>query len=359
MCLIPLGYFFLDLTIVPQGSRYQLELEIAVCLAVGCLCAHLPWRTVVVAVLLVIGIRQSVLFRHYARGLIQPVDITQTIEYKTIDWLNRNLHGQRALVSGDTEWLYNVFSDNPQLSAGHEPTAPNFIQRVAVFTIYTGTNAGDRDAEYSILWLKAFGNQAVTVPGEKSREFYHPIVHPHKFDGVLPVLWHDEDDTIFAVPQRSRSLAHVVPKEAIATRVPLHGLDIDPVSAYVKALDDESLPLADLTWKSPSRGVVHATMKPGQVLSVQVSYVPGWKAKAKGREVPVAKDAIGLMVLSPNCDGPCEVDLEFGLTPEAEICRTLSILVLLAVVGQALPPVRLLLRLGTSATTHTKPPLPR
>ena len=64
----------------------------------------------------------------------------------------------------------------------------------------------------SIFWLKAFGNQAITVPGEKSREIYHPIAHPHKFDGVLPVLWHDEDDTIFAVPQRSPSLAHVVPR---------------------------------------------------------------------------------------------------------------------------------------------------
>ena len=366
MCLIPLGFFFLDLTIVPQGSRYQLELEMAVCLAIGCVCARLPWRSVVVGVLLFAGIRQAVILRHYARGLIQPIDIAQTIEYKTIQWLNRNLPGQRALVSGDTEWLYNVFSDNPQLSAGHEPTAPNFIQLVAVFTIYTGTNAGDRDAEYSIFWLKAFGNQAVSVPGEKSREFYHPIAHPHKFDGVLPVLWHDEDDTIFAVPQRSRSLAHVVPKDAIATRVPIHGLDIDPVRGYVKALDDESLPLADLTWKSPSQGVIRATMKPGQVISVQVNYVAGWKAKVKGRDVPVAKDAIGLMVLSPNCDGPCEVDLEFGLTQEALICRILSILVSFALVGQVVNLVVNLRRVGkppsepgTSATIHTKPLHPR
>jgi hypothetical protein len=360
MCLIPLGYFFLDLTIVPQGSRYQLELELAVCLVFGCLCAHLPWRTVVVAVLGVIllaaGIRQAVLFRHYARGLIQPVDIAQTIEYKTMMWLDRNLPGQRALVSGDTEYLYNIFSNNPQLSAGHEPTAPNWMQRVAVYTIYTGINAGDRDAEYSVFWLKAFGNQAVTVPGPKSREFYHPIVHPRKFDGVLPVLWHDEDDTIFAVPQRSRSLAHVVPREAIATRSPMHGLDIDPVRAYVAALDDASLPLADLVWQSPSHGVIRAIMKPGQVLSVQVSYVPGWRARVQGREVPVHKDAIGLIVAEPACNGPCDVDLKFGPTREAWICRILSALVTLSLW------LLILLRVaapGIFATTRTEPLPPR
>jgi hypothetical protein len=210
-----------------------------------------------------------------------------------------------------------------------------------------------------VFWLKAFGNLAVTVPGEKSREFYHPIVHPHKFDGVLPVLWHDEDDTIFGVPQRSHSLAHVVPKGAIATRVPIHGLDIDPVRAYVAALDDATLPLADLTWTSPSHGTIQTAMRPGQVLSVQVSYVPGWRAKVQGREIPVGKDAIGLMVIEPGCDGPCEVDLAFGPSAEAWICRALSALVSLALGLLVLVPLfKPDAAPGTSAATR-KGPHPR
>ena len=148
------------------------------------------------------------------------------------------------------------------MSSGHEPTAPNWMQRVAVFTIYTGMNAGDRDAEYSVFWLKAFGNQAIYVPGPASREFYHPIAHPRKFDGILPVLWHDEDDTIFGVPQRSRSFAHVIPRGAVVSIQPVHGLDIGPARAYVDALDDATLPLADLTWLSPSRAVIQTSMRP-------------------------------------------------------------------------------------------------
>ena len=156
MCLIPLGYFFLDLTIVPQGSRYQLEFEMAVCLAFACLCAHLPWRAVVVGVLLVVGIRHRYSSRYYARGLI----CTPSTSRKPLN--TKRSTGSIAICPASApwfrrpDWLYNIFSDNPQLSAGHEPTAPNWMQRLAVYTIYTGTNAGDRDAEYLDLLAQSF-----------------------------------------------------------------------------------------------------------------------------------------------------------------------------------------------------------
>ena len=66
------------------------------------------------------------------------------------------------------------------------------------------------------------------MPGPQSREHYHPFPNSHKFDGLLPVLWHDEDDTIFRVPQRTLSLARVIPREAEVVRQPIHGLDTDP-----------------------------------------------------------------------------------------------------------------------------------
>jgi hypothetical protein len=336
MCIIPLSYFLLNVTLAPQANRYQVEMEMALCLCFACLCAHIPWRTPLIAILVVAGIWQAVMLRSYARTLIRPADIASTIEYKVDTWIDRNLPGQRTLVSGDPEYLLNVLSDNPQMSAGHEFSAPNWEQRVAVYTIYTGTNAGDRDAEYSLLWLQAFGNQAIYVPGEKSRESYHPIAHPHKFDGMLPVLWHDEDDTIFAVPQHSRSLAHVIPKEAVVAREPIHGLDVDPVRPYVAALEDPSLPIAEMRWEGTSRAVITAPMKPDQVMSVQVTWAPGWRASVDGRKIPLRKDGIGLLVLEPGCDGPCDIQLDYVATPEAWICRILSALVTLGMIGFAL-----------------------
>ena len=336
MCAIPLGYFWLNhLTIVPQSSRYQLELEMALCLLFGCVFAW-TWRklppfarTALIVILAAACIRQASIFREFAGILVHPIDITKTIEYKTAVWIDHNLPGQRVLLAADTEYIFNLFSDNPQMSAGHEPTAPNWMQRVAVFTIQTGMNAGDRDAEYSIFWLKAYGNQAVYVPGPTSREHYHAVVHTHKFDGLLPVLWHDEDDTVYRVPQRSQSMAHVVPREAIVVRQPIHGLDIDPARAYVSALDDTSLPLADLSWTSPTKATIRTAMSPGQVISVQETYMAGWQARIGDRDVPVHGDKLGLIVIEPDCNGSCLIDLSFGVTREGWVCRILSSLVTL------------------------------
>jgi hypothetical protein len=336
MCAIPLGFFWMHhLTIVPQASRYQLELELAISLIFGCvvhrILRRLPvtGRVILIVGLLGMGVRQAKVFRHFGHILVKPIDITKTIEYKTSVWIARNLPGQRVLLAGDTEYIFNLYADNPQMSAGHEPTAPNWMQRVAVFTIQTGMNAGDHDAEDSIFWLKAYGNQAIYVPGPASREHYHPVANPHKFDGILPVIWHDEDDIVFRVPQRSQSMAHVVPSAAIVSRRPAHGLDLDPARAYVAALDDPSLPLADLTWTSPSRATIRASANPGQVISVQETWMPGWEAKVSGRDVPVHADQLGLIVIEPGCRGSCQVDLSFGVTREGWVCRTLSLAVTL------------------------------
>jgi hypothetical protein len=342
MCAIPLGYFWLHLTIVPQSSRYQLELEMALCLLIGCVFAwtwrHLraAGRIALIVIVAVAGVRQAIVFRHFASVLVRPIDITKTIEYKVVMWIDHNLPGQRTLISGDQEFIFNVYSDNPQMSAGHEPTAPNWMQRVAVFTIYTGMNAGDRDTEDSIFWLKAYGNQAIYVPGGASREHYHAVVNPHKFDGILPVLWHDEDDTIFGVPQRSRSMAHVIPRQAVVARQPIHGLDTEPARAYVAALDDATLPLADLRWQSPSHATIRTAMNGRQVISVQETWMPGWRARVAGRAVPVYGDKLGLIVIDPGCNGPCQVDLSFGITLEGWICRVVSAAVtLLALIALA------------------------
>lgn len=352
MCAFPVAYFAWGMTLVPQGNRYQLELEMALCLVVGCLFGRVgdylggktaPLRSwlrtgrlgtgrfgvgagvnaLLVCGVLLFGVHQTRNFRHAARALIQPVEIASTVEYKIVHWLDTNMPGQRAMVSGDVQFLNNVLSNNPQLGGGHEPTVPNWMNRVAVYTINSGDGSGDQDTEYSIFWLKAFGVQAVTISGEKSREHYHATAHPHKFDGVLPVLWHEEDDTIFAVPQRSRTLAHVMPREAISVKTPKHGLDLEPVRAYVAALDDARFPEATLTWRGNSQFSVRARMERGQVFSVQETWVPGWKATVNGRSVPLHADGIGLMVAEPGCEGNCAVEFAYGVTPEAWFCRIL------------------------------------
>jgi hypothetical protein len=336
---------FAKIAILPLPERYHLEMEMGLCLAAVFGARHLlarahpRARAGALALFLAFLAWQALCYRDYAAGLIRPIDITRTIQYRTARWIDANLKGLRTMASGDLSTWFNVFTDNPQLGAGHESFSPNWMVEVAVYTIYTGQNAGDRDAEYSILWLKAYGCHAITVPGPRSGENHSPFRNPRKFDGVLPLLWHDEDDSIYAVPQRSKSLAHVIPAAAAVSRPPIHGLDVPELARFVAAMENPALPLAEFSWQSDTRARIAAEAHPGQVVAVQVSYDPGWVATANGRPAPVTRDGIGLMTLHPSCDGPCEIDLSFDAGEQRKICLALSALVMFGV-----PAARILVR---------------
>lgn len=332
MLFIPIADLDWKITTVPQSNRYLLELDLAGCLlfavVIRPLLSYSPRlvRIVMSAALVLLLTHQVRTYRNFAHDLIRPVEITKTLEYKLTQWTSRTLPGERTMVGGDTQWLFNVWSDNPQLGAGHEPTAPNFAQQVAVYEIYTGQNAGLRDAATSILWLKAFGTTNISVPGPDTRELLHPFLNPFKFDGLLPVLWREEGDTVYGVPGPSRSLAHVIPAEAVVRREPVNGLDIEPAVDYVSALDNPALPQAEIHWIGPSRAIIRANITRAQVISVQVTYNPAWRAYSAGRRLTVRKDGLGMIIIEPGCEGKCEVDLHYGVTPEIWLCRMMSTL---------------------------------
>ena len=325
---IPALSHFAGIAILPQPERYHLEMELGISLAAVFAARYLPSRVRVglAAVLVLVLAAQFRGYVRFAHGLIQSIDVTRTIEYKTARWLDRNLPNQKTMVSGDTGTWFNVFSGNPQLSGGGDPFSPNWMLEIAVYALYV-----TEDAKTSITWLKAYGCQAITVPGPNSREFYHPYTKPHKFDGVLPALWHEEDDTIYAVPQRSNSLAHVVPDAAVIGRAPIHGLDTADVERFVAALDDPTLPIADFHWKDTEHARISTSVQAGQSVAVQITYDPGWFAEANGKPARITRDGIGLATIHPGCAGPCEIDLSWDGGLERRVCRILSLLVMLAV----------------------------
>ena len=322
---------------LPQPNRYSLEMEwgLPLVAALALRRVVIRWppaakttkavKAVGIAVILLAAYHQTVAYRRYARFITQKIDVTQTIEYKTAQWFQRNMPDQRAFVAGDAGFWLNVFADTPQMQAGHMPFNPNFWgDEVAAFTIYSGMNAGSRDADYSILWLRAYGCQAIYVPGPMSRLDVKPFVHPKKFEGMLPVLWHEEDDTIYGVPQRTKSLGHVVPESAIVKRKPIHGLDTAEVERYVGALNDASLPTDVMVWLDPNHAHIDTTLHPGQVLSIQSTYDKGWIATANGKPAAVTRDEIGLSVVHAACDGAYSIDFIFDGGLERKVCRALS-----------------------------------
>jgi hypothetical protein len=324
-----------DLGLLPSAHRYVLEAEVGISLLLGfALGGLLRFRIAAAAVVLVLAAGDV----RFAQHWIYPADILHAGTYREARWIAANLPDERIMVSGDHEFWFNLFADNPQLSAAHEGAA-NWVERVAVFTIYSGMNAGDRDGPISVLWLKAFGCGAITVPGPTSKESTHAILNPAKFDGLLPLVWRENGDSVYRVPLRSTSLAHVVPSAAVVAARPMHGLDVGPLSRYVAALDDPAIPPAPLTWRNPESGQIAAQLAPGQVVTVQVTYDVGWRARVGGKDVPIREDGLGMMVLRPDCRGACSIDLEYTGGTERQVCGVIGLLIaILLLAGQFVGP---------------------
>jgi hypothetical protein len=89
-------------------------------------------------------------------------------------------------------------------------------------------------------------------------------------------------------------------------------------------LDDPSLAPAEFHRAGLNSIQIRTAPGPGQAISVQVSYHPGWHAKAGNRTVELHRDGLGLMWLRPECSGPCEIQLDYDGGWELRLCRYLS-----------------------------------
>ena len=319
-----------NIFVVPQPHRYHLEMELALCLTgvfvLRLLLDRAPrWSKVAIAcVLLLLAGSQVHRYRRFARHLIQPINMHARTEYKTAMWFDRHMNGRRVMVPGTSSYWLNAFTNIPQLAGGFEQGTPNWQNRVALYVIYSGENAGEKDGEIAVLWLKAFGVHAVAVGGPHSGEHYKPFRNPKKFEGLLEVAWRDGDDVIYRVPHRSNSLAHIASPHEIVGRSPINGLDVDPIRPYVAALEDPTRPLASFHWHSRDSARIIADLDPKQLLSVQMTYHPGWQATVNGSPRRIFSDGLGLLVVAPRCHGECTVELTYDGGLEMRVASWIS-----------------------------------
>ena len=185
--LIPFLDLYAGIDFVPQPVRYKLEADQAVIwivvFSLRPLIERCPAivRILPILPLLVLADRQIVYYRRFARPMLRQVDTAQSIEYQTAKWIEKHLPGQCVMMMGSISFWANAFTDVPQIGAQPYTTAPNWSQQIATCIIKAGQDPGDQDAAASILWLKAFGAQAVTVPGPQSPEYWKPFADPRKY----------------------------------------------------------------------------------------------------------------------------------------------------------------------------------
>jgi len=247
------------------------------------------------------------------------------MEYKTAHWFEQHLPGERVMAPGSAHVFLNAFTDVPQLSGGFDQGITNIMVPNTIHLFYKGWNEIDKNAEVTILLLKALGVHAAIVGGPDSRDFFRPQEHSDRFvaSGLLE-LWHEGDDTIYGIPSRSHSLAHVIAPEDVVKQRPYIPFSVDEVRKYVAALENPMYRQAEFTWLAPNHASVVAELSKGQVLSVQVSHHPGWRAAIAGQPRRVHADGLGQMVIDPECAGQCVVDLTYYGGLEMTVVRAIS-----------------------------------
>ena len=334
-----LGRYWLGWSVTPQAHRFQPEMEMAFCGAL----LFLLWRawqrfprglrTALVACGILMCAWQCLTWSRFADTLAAPIHVEDTIEYRMAKAFEREARGGRVFAPGSVAIWMNLFTDTPQMVGCCDQSVPDLEQRIAFYTIYSGANAGPRDERYSELWLRAYGASAIGVSGPRSTEFYKPFTNPEKFEGRLPVAWREGDNAIYRVPGRGPSLAHAILPWQEVRRAPVHGLDVEPLFSYVAALDDASLPAADLHWTNEHQFTVDAVLKPQHRVSVQMSFAPGWSASVNGRPAPLHADALGLMVVDPHASGPTRILFTYDDAAELRftgLAQAIGVLLVLA-----------------------------
>jgi hypothetical protein len=339
---VSMGREWFEWRLLPQPNRFQVEFEMAFAATLAYLLIwsirKLPTRIQVIAVALLVGFgaRQLVHYARYAQRLTQPIEITSTIEYQMAKAFEANLQGERVFGPGNVSLWMNMFTDVPQMNGCCDQGIPNQEYRIAVYTIYTGQNAGARDAEISLLWLRAYGANAIGTTGPNSTEFFKPYWNWKKFDGVLPELWRQGENVIYRVPRKSTDPVRVIPKSAVTPRAPENGLDVEPIEPFVSALEDPAMPPATFRWVNRHEAVIDAQTNPGQVIFLQISHDPGWKAIEDGIVLPVNVDPLGMSYVEPVKRGPIQLRLVYDGGSEVGLTRGFLGLGLLLVAALAL-----------------------
>jgi hypothetical protein len=306
MAVPPLGFEYFKIYPLPQPNRYFLEMDAAFAMVGGIvlgsrlLCSKRTWSRVLTgAALACLAIVLVPRARRDVRAWLPRFDITKTVEYEQAVYLNTHYPGQRVFVDGSTRYWFSAFADNPELGGGVDQGRSNpAIANITYAIPYHVGNGPD-----TVALLKACGVRAIAVGGEHTRDFFHDYHDPAKFAGLVPEVWRDGDDVIYEIPG-SGSLAHVVSKDDLVTSAPL---DFPALTRYAAAVDAD--PKTQLVWSSPNRATIESNLVKPQVLSLQISYDPGWRATANGAALPTEKDALGFLALEPDCHGSCTIDL--------------------------------------------------
>jgi hypothetical protein len=319
--------------LLPQVGRMHLEIEMGACLLLGAaawwLYSRTPRWTRPTILMLCLGplALQIDHYRERARTDLQYADLAKRSEYTTARWVDANLHGQRVFVTGSTSFWFNAFTDTPQLiGCCDQGLAMPLLNDVSYITTARTT---PESAALARTWLRALGVTAMVVSGPTSTDVYKDFQAPARFDGVLPALHRELGDTIYSILPETASLAHVLRPGEQLTNPP--ALDGDSALLhYAGIVADPTRPAASLQWTNHETARIRARLQRDDLVSVQVAWFSGWKAYVGGARRAIARDGLGFILIHPECEGDCEVQLRWTGPPDLTFAGLVSLAALAA-----------------------------
>jgi hypothetical protein len=299
--------------LLPQVGRLHLELELAASLLIGWFLWLLYSRRL--TRYLVLGFGALVLYYQMgnylegARVLLTPDNLASHSEYTSALWIDQHMVGKRVYATGSTGFWLNAFTDTPQVVGCCDQGRSMPALAAVPYLVHSLTTP--EKTRLAITWLQAMGAHAMIVNGPESGDDYKDYKEPERFQGVVPELHRERGDVIYQVPQRSASLAHVLHAGEATTLQPTGIATEADVIRYVAAIEDPGRPEAQCTWSDPGHAIIRANLSKNDVISVQVAYFSGWKANSGGRPRTIFADGIGFILIRPECDGDCKIDLHW------------------------------------------------
>ncbi|OGD85951.1 hypothetical protein A2Z23_01785 [Candidatus Curtissbacteria bacterium RBG_16_39_7] len=247
----------------------------------------------------------------------QPLEETgksleDTSEYKVAKWAEVNTpQGTRVIAPGNYGFFLNYFVDVPQLRGALYQSSTHRWPDHIYYQLANG-----KDADVSLAWLKIgnISNLIYTTGG--SQEMYKDYkVSWEKFDGILTRVEERGGDIYYQVPLSNPIPAKVVDLAKMTSlKAPFNAIDKEPIFAYLSWMEEKSDRKLEFQKINNNRYSIKGDLKAGEGILVQMTYDPGWIAKENGKNLKIARDSLGFLVIEPQKGGQQEIILNHKIT---------------------------------------------
>lgn len=282
--------FLLDPDFVMDWISFLLELQLGLSLFL----ARFLGKIGNIKIVGVIGVGVIFIWIWLIRGLWEQDNYQKNI----VSLLKDNVKSEeRIFLSGSSVFWINSFLPLAQIRGGRDEGSYHPFWDKAAYQIREGGLA-----LLTQYWLQALGTRYVLVHSETSNEPFRDFKNQDKFQG-FKLIKQSQGDLLFEI--EGANIARVADLRISKSAKPKSGADLTALSSYIGFLKRP----AKIFFQEPSRIKVEEEFKEGEVLSLAISFHPGWKLLHG--EGNLSKDSLGNLVIVPKRYGFNQFEIVF------------------------------------------------